>query len=160
MLGCKVCCQNISTLTAQPDQGGWHWMRSVVVHFLRQFLAAALVSCCSCMCGTDHISQLCILSLKTNQRTQTLLFIFVVMMLVLNQFLPLALSLLKKVNKPARDQPGRILIAREGPTFEDTESSAVIRWACTEFCSMHKRLNFSYVSAGLFMIFFFYCQHA
>ena len=107
------------------------------------------------MCGTDHISQFCILSLKTNQRTQTLLFIFVVMMLVLNQFLPLALSLLKKVNKPARDQPGRILIAREGPKFEDTESSAVIRWACTEFCSMHKRLNFSYVSTGLFMIFFF-----
>ena len=73
------------------------------------------------------------------------------MMVVLNQFLSLALSLFKKVNKPARNQPGRLLIAREGPKFEDTESSAVIRWACTEFCSMCKRLNFSYISAGLFM---------
>ena len=46
-------------------------------------------------------------------------------MIVLNHFLPLALSrltigcLLKKVNKPARNQPGKMLIAMEGPKLED-----------------------------------------
>ena len=40
----------------------------------------------------------------------------------------------------------------EGPKLEDTESSAVIHWACTEFCSRYKRLTFSKVSAGLFLM--------
>ena len=59
--------------------------------------------------------------------------------------------LLKKVNKPARNLPvpvkgwdltthqWKILIAMEGPHLEATESSAVIHWVCTEFCSMHER---------------------
>ena len=59
--------------------------------------------------------------------------------------------LLKKVNKPARNLPvpvkgwdlttyqWKMLIAMEGPQLEATESSAVIHWVCTEFCSMHER---------------------
>ena len=71
-------------------------------------------------------------------------FFFFVLKVVLNQFLPLALSQLtighlpKKVNKPARNLQvpvkvqdltrhwWEILIAMEGPKLEDTKSSAVI----------------------------------
>ena len=104
-------------------------------------------------------------------------------MIVLNQFLPLVLNrltidcLLGKINKPARKLrvPAKVqdlarrwwemLIAMEGPMFKpikDTDSSAAICWACTEFCSRRERQNFNWTNcAGLFLIFlilFFCCQ--
>ena len=86
-------------------QCGWQGMRSVAVHCLHQFLAAMLVSHQSFACGIDHISQLGIMLWKTMQKTG---HFFVVVMIVVNQFLPLALSQLTisrllKVNKPARN---------------------------------------------------------
>ena len=69
MLGCIVSCQNISTLTAQPGQSGWHQKRSVEIHWLHQFLGALLVFHHSSACRTDHISQLSIMSQKTTQKT-------------------------------------------------------------------------------------------
>ena len=38
----------------------------------------------------------------------------------------------------------------EGPKLENTESSAVIHWAYTEFCSRHKRQNFNKICARFF----------
>ena len=37
----------------------------------------------------------------------------------------------------------KMLIAMKGPKLEDTESSAVICQACTEFCSRHERQKFN-----------------
>ena len=48
--------------------------RVVVVHCLHQFLAALLVSCCSFVCGTDHILQLSTMSWKSIRKTRTFLF--------------------------------------------------------------------------------------
>ena len=86
-------------------------MRSGVVHCLHQFPATILVSRCSFACGTDHILQLSIMILIMSHNTmqKTDLFFFKVMMIVLNHFLPLALSwltrgcILKKVNIPAKN---------------------------------------------------------
>ena len=89
-----------------PGQSGWQGMRSVAVHCLHQFVAALLVSQQPFAYRTDHISQLSIMLWKTMQKTD---IFFVVVMIVVNQFPPLALSqltmsrLLKKVNKPARN---------------------------------------------------------
>ena len=78
---------------------------------------------------------------------KTDIFGFLVM-IVLNQFLPLALSqltigrLLKKVNQPPRNLQvpakgwdltrhwWKILTDMEGPKFEDTQNTAVIFRAC------------------------------
>ena len=91
---------------------------SLVVHCLNRFPMASLVSSHSFvhMCGTDHILQLSIImSWKHRKLTFWGLFlVFEVLMIVLNQFIPLALNrlmiawigcLLKKVNKPARNLP-------------------------------------------------------
>ena len=45
-----------------PGQGGWHWMRSVVIHWhgIHQFLVLLVVPHCSFACRTDHIFQLTI----------------------------------------------------------------------------------------------------
>ena len=68
------------------------------------------------------------------------------------------------VNKPARNlwtpatsqeltrHQWNMWIVVEDPKLEDTESSAVIHWACTEFCSRCKRLTFNKVGAGLFLM--------
>ena len=50
-------------------QERWHQTRSVVVHCLCQFPAALLVFCHWFAVGTDHISQLSIMSWKTVQKT-------------------------------------------------------------------------------------------
>ena len=101
----------------------------------------------------------------------------ILVIIVLNQFFPLALSrltlghLLKKVNKSARNlrvpakgqdltRPRwKMLTAMEGPKLEDAECSAVIRQARTEFFSRCKRLNMNYVSAGLFPFLKTRCQY-
>ena len=43
-----------------------------------------------------------------------------------------------------------MLIATEGPMLEDTKCSAVICQACIQFCGRPERLNFKYISTGLF----------
>ena len=90
------------------------------------------------------------MSWKTSQKTLTCFFVVVV--IVLNQFLPLMLSLLtfscllKKLNKAARNLDAstskrlksnwwKFLIAMEHPKLKDIKSSAVIHQVCTEFCS-------------------------
>ena len=100
--------------------------------------------------GLAHFLQLSIMSWKTSQKT--LKCFFVVVVTVLNQFLPLKLSLLtfscllKKVNTAARNLDActserlrsnwwKILIAMEHPKLKDIKSSAVIHQVCTEFCS-------------------------
>ena len=96
-------------------------------------------------------------------------FIILVILIVLNQFLPLVLSwltigcLLRKVNKPPRNLrvPAQIwdltshwwkmLITMEGPTpkLKDTKSSTVIHQVFAEFCSGRNRQNFNEICAGL-----------
>ena len=88
--GVKLVVRNYA-LWQLPGQGGWHRMRSVVIHCLHQLPAALLVPCHSFACGTDHILQLSVLSWRTMRKTLPEFFLLVVM-LVLNQFLPLALS--------------------------------------------------------------------
>ena len=143
-----------------PGQSGWHQMRSVVLHCPCQFLATLPVSHYSFACRTDHISQLSIISWKRMQKPWLFISFFTVVMIVLNRFLPLALTLnwlaishlVKKVNKPAMNLPvpvkvwdltgtGKMLIFMEGPKQEDTKSSAVTHWASTDFCRRHERLN-------------------
>ena len=46
-------------------------MRSVVIHCLRQFQHALLVSHCSFVCGTDHFLQLGTVSQNTVQKSLT-----------------------------------------------------------------------------------------
>ena len=76
-------------------------MRSVTVHCLHQFSAALLVSHRLFECGTGSMLQLSIMSPR--ETTLKTLTFSVVLMLVLNQFLPLALNrstighLLKKI---------------------------------------------------------------
>ena len=102
-----------------PGQVWWHWTRSVVGHCLYQFPAAYLISpghgsfhCLYQFPGAYLISPghgSFVICMWDNVRHAENSDFFVVLMLVLNQFLPLALSqltighLLKKLNKPARN---------------------------------------------------------
>ena len=90
-----------------PGQSGWYQMRSMVLHCSCQFLATLLVSHHSFACRTDHISQLSIISWKRMQKPW--LVFFTVVMIVLNQLLPLALTLnwkaISHLVKPAMNLP-------------------------------------------------------
>ena len=156
---CEVTCQN--TVNSWQAWVGDNWMRSVVVHCLHQFPAALLVFHHSHACRTDHIlkpsttrhKRLC-------RKLWPFFFFFILVMTVLNQFLPPALSwltigcLLKKVKNPARNLPAPVEgqdLARhqwkmlpsstEGLKLDDTESRAVICPVCTEFCRSSTRWN-------------------
>ena len=143
---CTVDCQNRATLTAA---------RPALVHCLRQFPAVCLQVGPTTFCSS-----------ASRRKEQGIKFWlgFSVMMIVLNQFLPLALSrltlghLLKKVNIPARNLPvpakGLYVTRRlwkmfrlplRAPNLKDTKSSAVnvICQACTGFCSRCERQNFN-----------------
>ena len=80
-------------------------------------IGSLLVSCRLYVCGTKHILQLCIMLVCYKRQCKKLMTCFLVMVIVLNQSLPLALSrltvgcLLKKVKKPVRNL--RILLTSE-----------------------------------------------
>ena len=146
---CEVSCQN--TVNSWQAWVGDNWTRSVVVLCLHQFLVALPASHCSHVCRTDHILKPSIATRHERLCRKLGPVFFIVVMTVLNQFLPPTLSwltigcLLKKVNKPARNLPvpvkGRDLtrhqwkmlpIVTEGLKLDDTESRTVICLACTD----------------------------
>ena len=110
MSGCEVGCDYLKQIHSDSCWPGW--VRSVVVHCPWQIPATLPLSHCSFSCRTNYISQLCIMSWKTTQCRKLTRFPSIVTMIVLHQFLPLALSqhatgrLLKMVSKPARNLRG------------------------------------------------------
>ena len=131
-----------------PDQGGGggHWTSSVVVHCLCQFPAILLVSCHSFTYMTDHI-------FRAQRNIMTFFFnltFFFCSHDDSSEPVPSTSSEQvnnrppTQVNESARNLPvpakgqelsmlqWKMLIAMESPKLEDTQSSAVVRWACTE----------------------------
>ena len=161
-----------------PNQGGWHWCRSMVVHCLyicqwhwrrlavvhclytsvSRCITSLVVTCRSFAGGTDHISQLSILLWKTVQKMLTSFYYShddssepyistgseTVDFRPPNQVGKQTCRESANTNERSRFNQAwvKMLIAMEGPKLEDTESSAVICQACTEFCSRHERQKF------------------
>ena len=139
-----------------PDQGGGggHWTSSVVVHCLCQFPAILLVSCHSFTYMTDHI-------FRAQRNIMTCFFLIWLFFNDSSEPVPSTSSEQvnnrppTRVNESARNLPvpakgqelsmlqWKMLIAMESPKLEDTKSSAVVRWACTELCTICERQNFN-----------------